>query len=159
MYWVAKGVHVGGVWKPLYRLLKGAPIYMVCAISVMGVLIYALSDKPFTITLFNSFLLRLIELIPSYGASRFMLIDNASFHAIDLHVRELMDEVMLGVTHTAPSTCALDPIEEFFGATQTRVARKYEAIASQMNQIVSLTRSQFKQLICEAVDEVGASDM
>jgi hypothetical protein len=33
-YWVLKGEHVGGIWKPLHKLLKGAPVYMISAIAV-----------------------------------------------------------------------------------------------------------------------------
>jgi hypothetical protein len=126
---------------------------------VFGVIVYALSDKPFTIPLFNAFVLRLLRLIPKDGRRRFMLIDNASFHAIDYFVRQEMETVTLGVTHTAPSTCAFDPIEEFFAHAQQIATRKYEDRALTAGQIIGMTRVEFKELICESVDEAGARDL
>jgi hypothetical protein len=116
-------------------------------------------DHPITTSLFNSFILRLLRVIPRDGARRYLLIDNASFHALDSEVQEEMETVRLGVTHTAPSTCAFDPIEEFFAQCSAYVVRKYGEMASRQGRIVAMTRGQFKDLICEAVDAVGAQDL
>ena len=54
---------------------------------------------------------------------------NASFHAIDPEVRELA-ALRLGVTHSAPSPCAFNPILEFIAYCSARVMQKYGELTS-----------------------------
>jgi hypothetical protein len=158
-YWVGQGVATSELYKPLHKLLNASPIYMICAVAKGGVVIYALSDKPYTIPLFNQFLLRLALAMPADGFYRWVLMDNASFHAIDEETLEAMGEVSLGVTHTAPSTCALDPIEEFFGHCTHMLARKYARAVMETGRFVPIDGAGLRMLIVETVDEAGALDL
>jgi hypothetical protein len=156
---VGKDVAIGPIYKPLHTMLKGSPVYMICAVAVSGVLLYALSDVPFVIDTFNAFLLRLIELIPRDRQRRWLLVDNASFHAIDEMVAEELGQASMGVTHTAPSTCCLDPIEEFFAHCVQIMQRRYEIAVVQTGHFVPVNRAQFKDMIKASVDEAGAADL
>lgn len=48
------------------------------------------------------------------NSGKFLLIDNASFHEIDEHIKENLKGRNITITRTPPIGCLFNPIEEFF---------------------------------------------
>jgi hypothetical protein len=143
------------VYRPLFKILKTSPIYIVCAITLAGVLCCALNDDPYNTLTFNAFLVHLVSAIHRDGTRRWLLLDNASFHGISEVVKEMMGAVGLGVTFTAPSTCFLNPIEEFFGLVHAIFKRRYDHEVIDTGRFVPLNRQQIKRMIWESIEEAG----
>ena len=139
-------------------LVEPGPIYLIACVCVRGLVLFALSDEPFTTRAFNAFLLRVTEVLPRDGQRRFLLIDNATIHAIEDVVEEELAKRVIGVTHTPPSGCFFDPIEEFFAIVHQYFLRKYEVAATTGNALV-LNRARVRQLIISAVQEAGERDL
>jgi hypothetical protein len=103
---------------------------------------------------FNAFMLNVIRAVPADGTERWFLMDNASFHALEDLVEKQMGEKHIGITHTAPSTCFLDPIEEFFSVVTSRFLNIYYQEVLKDGHLM-LTREKVKQLIRQSFRECG----
>jgi hypothetical protein len=158
-YRILKRSKHGPVYKPIFKMMKQSHFYLVGAITCHGLLLFAISDVPYNTDSFNQFLINVTRSIPPDGVQRWLLIDNALFHAIDPVVQEILCDMKIGVTHTAPSTCFFDPIEEFFGELHAVFLRRYEKYVLMTGRIVPLTREEIRQLIVQCVLDAGNHDM
>jgi hypothetical protein len=157
-YYIGRTVGLGPIYKPVYKMLKAGPIYLLAAVSVRGLVLFVLSDAPFTTRTFNAFLLRVIHVLPHDGTRRFLLFDNASIHKLDEVVEEELAKYAIGVTHTPPSGCVFDPIEEFFAIVHQYFQRMYHRAVLAGHMIV-LNREKVRGLIVDAVKLAGQRDL
>lgn len=139
------------VYKAIHNLKNLSPIYLIMATTYKGITLYALSDLPFSTISFNGFLLKLSSVLPIHHERCFVLIDNASFHDIDENVKESLMEKNLSITHTAPSTCFFDPIEEVFSIINKQFLELYYKRIQETKKIVPLNKESFKELIILAI--------
>jgi hypothetical protein len=142
--------HTGKVYKPVFKSLNMKPFYLIACIRATGLVLFALSNDPYNTLSFNAFMTKLTELVYP-DESRFVLLDNASFHGLFEDTKLALGRQRLNITHTAPSTCFLDPIEEFFAIVQHRfIERLYKKIA-QNGKLTPVSREGVKEMIVEAV--------
>jgi hypothetical protein len=148
----------GRIFKPLHKMLQQAPVYVIAAVDVRGLVRVALSDAPIKTETFNVFIHGVLEYIPCDGVERWILIDNASFHALDDATEEELGKKNVGVTHTAPSTCFLDPIEEFFGMVTASFLSLYHTEVMSSDRFV-VTREKVKELVRESFRLCGSTSL
>jgi hypothetical protein len=157
-YWIAKDSQLGAIYRPLYRLLKQAgPIYLISAICVRGLVCFSLSDAPIHTDYFNDFLEGALAFVPQDGLQRFFVIDNASFHGIKRRTARLLGQAHVGISHTAPSSCFLNPIEEHFAQMEAKFQELYDVAVLQYDQYV-VPRDRVRKIIIKAVTLLGERD-
>jgi hypothetical protein len=157
-YYIAKDAPLGPLYRPLYKMLKGGPVYLIAVVCVRGLVCYHLSDSPFNSRSFSAFCKRMVEYVPRDGKRRWLLMDNASFHNLDEFTWQDFVEAKVGVTHTPPSGCFMSPIEEWFGMVSARFTKMYHAAVISEHKYV-LTRSKVVELVHAAVMACGCHDL
>jgi hypothetical protein len=115
------------MYRPLYKMLKGGPIYLIAVVSGRGLVCYHLRDSAFCKDSFTAFCKRIAESVPRDAKGRWLLLDNASFHALDEFTWEDFVQAKVGLTFAAPSGCFTSPIEEWFGMVAARFTNLYHA--------------------------------
>jgi hypothetical protein len=155
--WVARDAGVRAVYKPLHKMLKQSPIYMVSAIAVSGLVLFALSDTPFDTGSFNEFLEQVIERLPRDGVRRWLRLDNAKFHRILPETARMLGQRGVGISNTAPSSCFMNPIEEHFSQVASKFHDSYARAVVQRDRYV-VPREEVKEMIVDAAQCVGRRD-
>ena len=130
------------------------PLYLLCAISVNGILIYTISDTPVNTEMFNTFIWKLSERIKVTGRRQYFLFDNATFHELEDVVFDHLDEKGIAITRTPALGCFCNPIEEFFG--HVHQAFTYLLHQRLIDEDASLSMTEFKMLIHAAVQMANA---
>ena len=155
--WVAKDAGVRALYKPLHKMLKQSPVYMISAIAAAGLVLFALSDVPFETSSFNEFTQQVVRRLPRDGMRRWLRIDNAKFHSILPETARMLGERRVGISNTAPSSCFMNPIEEHFSQVAARFHGTYaRAVAARDRYVVP--REEVKEMLVEAAQFVGRWD-
>jgi hypothetical protein len=144
----------GPFWSQTNRLPKLRSVYLLMAISVNGVMLHQLFDRPIKTDDYNCFIYALTQRIQRDGNQRWLLHDNASFHKLNPVVEEAMAEVGIGETHTAPGACFMNPIENVFGLIDAIFGRKYAQLVVDGGGLVPGSQARIEELIIEALQEV-----
>lgn len=76
--------------------------------------------------LFNKFFIKIISLIPNDFKTRFIVLDNASFHQIEEKTHQLYAEKNIEFLFNPPLCCFLNPIEEVFSWISAKVNERIE---------------------------------
>jgi hypothetical protein len=115
---------------------------------------FALNNDPYVTMSFNAFTIKLAE-VANPEQESFALMDNASFHHLYEITKEALAAKKLNVTRTAPSTCFLDPIEEYFAIVQQLFQKKLYTKIVRNGKLVPVSRQQVKGMIIASVYEAG----
>jgi hypothetical protein len=155
---VSKDDPPGPIFCPVHRALSMKPFYMISALTSHGLLVFELLDEPVNITSFNAFLIQIAAIVPRDGVRRFICLDNASFHKIDVAIHDVLAEANLAVTFTAPCTCFLNPIEEHFSEAQQGFQRRIFDLCLTTGRVVPFDRAECRQMIIDSTLEAGRHD-
>ena len=96
-------------------------------------------------------------MIPRDGVQRWFLIDNAPFHGILRQTAVALGRAHVGITHTAPSSCFLNPIEEFFAQLASKFQEMYGRAVLKHDRYI-IPRDQVKEMIIRSAQIVGRRD-
>ena len=131
---------------PLHNI---SPMYLLCAISHLKVVLYHISEIPIDSDIFNAFLWKLGDQFPQNSENLFFLCDNASFHNISEITQQYLNNNNCYITRTAKLGCFTNPIEEFF----SMVHNYFETLFGQriLSNDSNLTKEEYIKLIDDSV--------
>jgi hypothetical protein len=139
------------IYLPIFKNLNIPPIYLICCISLEGIPLFALSNDPINTLTFNAFIYKLFKSHGYQESPKFFLLDNAKFHQIETPVQEHIYSMNFLVTHTAPSTCLLNPIEEFFSMVASKFQSRLSQAIVRTGKFVPFLRKEIEHEIIGAI--------
>lgn len=131
-------------------------LYIICAITYKGVLLYHISETPINTLKFNCFLKRLTTKINNEN-NCFLLVDNASFHSIDEEIKRVLGIHNLSITRTPPMGCLFNPIEEFFACFDNKLRHKINTFLKKTTE--PLSQDIFLEMIHESIEKTVEMDL
>ena len=146
--------HKGPMYKSMMYGIKMPPFYIIAAVDKNGLISFKVSDKPIHKEDFESFLAH-VAIANRNDAKQYLLFDNASFHDVCPECLDILKENNFDVTKTSPSSCFLDPIEEFFGIFDTCFKEKYQKAIVTTGHFNPLTRHEIYELIINCLNEAN----
>lgn len=100
---------------------KGTNVSLLCAISVHGIVAWAIKIGPFDSEAFRNFIINEMPVL-SNGENKILIMDNAAIHKTAT-VRDALMEKRYLFKFLPPYSPQLNPIEEFFSCIKARYSR------------------------------------
>ena len=144
--------HKGDIYKSMLYGMKIRAFYIIAAVAVNGLISYGIFDSPVSKVEFQQFVTR-VAMTNCQSKPLFLLYDNATFHNIEDECTEIISEYNTEITKTAPSSCFINPIEEYFGIFDTIFRQKYQKSIIDTGLMNPLSRKEIKTIIEKSLME------
>lgn len=146
----------GPIYKSMMYGIKMKSFYIIAAVSYKGLISYGILDHPVTKKDFEEFIAH-VAMQNSKEETQFLLYDNATFHNICDECSDILNDNHFEVTKTAPSSCFLDPIEEFFAIFDYNFKTKYQKAVIETGLMNPLSRTEIKRIINNSLIDSNTS--